>query len=138
MTDQNKKKKRPGFGEKAKDQLSGGVSMKALLSGDDPEDLEENRPNESVSSEFGKSAKPQNRKAEIEQQVVKIEHSERHFFYFTEKLTDTIDYFMLRVRPKEKNKNRFMRVLLNDFFSKSQEQQEKIYGAALKKFKDIV
>ena len=158
-------KKPRKFGDKAARKYGSGVSMSKILSDDEegraPDDDEKNDSPSETKVESRKTAKPQKRSAENEVKSSaetsepvadeqdaasfqeetpkeKVEHTERHFFYFTEELTDEMIDFMRAQKPREKNKNRFMRVLLHMFFDQSAEKQETLYREALEKFKDKV
>lgn len=153
------KDKKGKFASKASERFSGkSVSMAELLS-----DEEEGREPEESGPKTGnaqnrKTAKPQmprsskkeapkpalkeepvsKEEPEVEPEEDKVEHTERHFFYFSEALTNDINQFMWSIKPREKNKNRLMRVLLHMFFDRPKEEQEVLYQEALEKFKDLV
>ncbi len=159
-------KKKKKFGAKASQQLKG-VSIADLLKNggtDEPEE-KDNLSQETPKSGAAKTtkqdtkeplsrdaAKPQKRhedsepienKDDLETEVeeggeVEKEEMERHFLYLRESLSTDIDLFMLKCKPKEKNKQRFFRVLLHEFFSKTPDQQNRIYKAGLKKFAHLI
>ena len=141
-------KKRPGFGEKAGQQLEGGVSMSLLLSENGEEDLLEQpeKPGTpghkvEVKPPKSKNEKTQKRNEELtrqeeEEKIEPPEELERHSYYFRRSLEDKMVLFTRQVR--EKNLNRFMRVLLHDFFDKPIEKQEETYREGLEKYWDLV
>ena len=158
-------KKKGKFGTKAEKRYGDGITMAAILSdkeeGDTSEKLKE--PTKKDDAQNRKTVKPENRQnvkpktkttaksqkpgkpiveegqgASTEEVPEKVEHTERHFYYFTEELTFEMINFMNAIKPREKNKNRLVRALLHMFFDKPKEEQERIYREALEKFKDKV
>ena len=159
MVDKKKKK----FGAKASKQLKG-VSIAGLLGQDETEE-QGNLSQETPKSDTAKTVKqetkklasrdtakaskrheesePFENKEDLEAGVeeggeTEKEEMERHFLYLRESLSTDIALFMLKCKPKENNKQRFFRVLLHDFFSKTPDQQNRIYKAGLKKFAHLI
>lgn len=157
-------KKKGKFGTKAEKRFGDGITMASILS-DEEEGSTSEKPTKEENTENRKTAKPQNRQSEkpkadptakkkkpekliVEEgqgassdqvsDVEKVEHTERHFFYFTEELTFDMITFMNSIKPREKNKNRLVRALLHMFFDNPKEEQERFYREALEKFKDKV
>jgi len=156
-------KKKGKFGTKAEKRFGDGITMASILS-DEEEGSSSEKPTKEENTESRKTVKPQNRQSEkpkadptakkkkpekliVEGQgassdqvsdVEKVEHTERHFFYFTEELTFDMITFMNSIKPREKNKNRLVRALLHMFFDNPKEEQERLYREALEKFKDKV
>ncbi len=145
-----KKKKKPDFGEMGSAQVRPEVSMKDLLSDDDDTEVKEAKSpikadETTTKPKLHKTTKPESHKGTtvkpektkpVKETEPEKEEMERHDFFFSLSLSDEILDFMRRMKPREKNKTRMMRLLLLDFFDKTPEQQAKIYTNGLKKFKD--
>ena len=124
------------FGDKAKAILEPEKKLTGIgdFLRDDPEEIKETK---SVEGDRKKKTiiKSELRNTEITETDSEKEEEQvivRHELHLDEELSEKVRAFQFF--NKEKNKTRFFKIVLNDFFSKSDEQQKRIYKKWLNRF----
>ncbi len=122
------------FGDKAKVILEQEKKITGLhdFLRDDPDEIKESKAGEGDrenkperKSELRNTEITGKQTANAEEQIIV-----RHELHLDEELSEKVRAFQFF--NKEKNKTRFFKIVLNDFFSKSDEQQKRIYKKWLK------